>query len=172
MCGEHSQSGWRWGPSWGSSPRVRGTPRNISATMCMAGIIPACAGNTSNSLSPISMSRDHPRVCGEHSGIGTANVTAKGSSPRVRGTHGNRGWSSGDDGIIPACAGNTRAGLSLWRYPRDHPRVCGEHHCKHTRCATPMGSSPRVRGTPIGTCPNCPRRGIIPACAGNTRCDT
>ena len=72
-------------------------------------------------------------------------------------------------GIIPACAGNTQITLLPGRSPRDHPRVCGEHWAVFRAIMRLAGSSPRVRGTlafvPLAVF----HRGIIPACAGNTR---
>ena len=51
----------------------------------------------------------------------------------------------------------------------DHPRVCGEHARVPTGFETRTGSSPRVRGTLLGGDGLGLARGIIPACAGNTR---
>ena len=50
----------------GSSPRVRGTRAASNLVRCSCRIIPACAGNTGMSALRVSASRDHPRVCGEH----------------------------------------------------------------------------------------------------------
>ena len=52
---------------------------------------------------------------------------------------------------------------------RDHPRVCGEHARAYSIRAKKLGSSPRMRGTPIGALSACGSGGIIPAYAGNTR---
>ena len=91
-----------------------------------------------------------------------------GSSPRVRGTLGYKRELLPEQGIIPACAGNTVYTPSPNKMGWDHPRVCGEHHARTLRQQIAPGSSPRVRGTP---CPSIVRpkiEGIIPACAGNT----
>ena len=71
-------------------------------------------------------------------------------------------------GIIPAGAGLTQS-ISIGYTKRgDHPRGCGAHIQTRTIAMTPMGSSPRVRGSLL------PRRfaaastGIIPAGAGLT----
>ena len=50
----------------GSSPRMRGTRGMRASRLSRSGIIPAHAGNTLLSRSAVSMSRDHPRACGEH----------------------------------------------------------------------------------------------------------
>ena len=76
-------------------------------------------------------------------------------------------------GIIPADAGSTRATVSPSPYGWDHPRGCGEHipvmHIVHDL----LGSSPRMRGAPVGerVCclrPDGARLRIIPADAGST----
>ena len=49
-------------------------------------IIPACAGNTEAAVDDEIVSRDHPRVCGEHAEHDPIVSAVRGSSPRVRGT--------------------------------------------------------------------------------------
>ena len=117
-------------------------------------------------------SRDHPRVCGEHAADGLAVLEAQGSSPRVRGTRACHRDAGIRNGIIPACAGNTKLVPDFRRSERDHPRVCGEHVLAASRSAWTPGSSPRVRGTLGGRVVAAVRRGIIPACAGNTESTT
>ena len=51
-----------------------------------SGIIPACAGNRMLSASGLTVSGDHPRVCGEQKLQSKLGVGRSGSSPRVRGT--------------------------------------------------------------------------------------
>ena len=71
-------------------------------------------------------------------------------------------------GIIPAYAGNTVRICVSNASRRDHPRVCGEHPALFEAGVSPLGSSPRMRGTR----PSCDSlrkaHGIIPAYAGNT----
>ena len=153
----------------GSSPRVRGTRGDEGLHELVGGIIPACAGNTGRRVPAVRGGRDHPRVCGEHFGVSGVPYCAMGSSPRVRGTLGLEVRDGPVLGIIPACAGNTRAkgrsGRSIW----DHPRVCGEHRPAHPVLSSASGSSPRVRGTRLPVRSGQQDLGIIPACAGNTR---
>ena len=89
-----------------------------------------------------------------------------GSSPRVRGKAGVVGEDALQGGIIPACAGKSRAACP-WR-PRDwdHPRVCGEKIVKDLTGLPTPGSSPRVRGKADKVHAKNLRAGIIPACAG------
>ena len=91
----------------GSSPRVRGTQCYGQPSPQSTGIIPACAGNTSQGWNRRYPERDHPRVCGEHTLTEAGDRISQGSSPRVRGTPPTREEKLGENGIIPACAGNT-----------------------------------------------------------------
>ena len=86
----------------------------------------------------------------------------------MRGTRRQRGPCGPVAGIIPAYAGNTSSASSRSFSNRDHPRVCGEHPDDVGFARGPLGSSPRMRGTP-GRCRLRARStGIIPAYAGNT----
>ena len=148
VCGEHEWDSPAARDAWGSSPRVRGTLMVGYLTGTDSGIIPACAGNTATPLAVRSLSRDHPRVCGEHKhGVKRGHLTT---------------W------IIPACAGNTIGIVKNYSGSGDHPRVCGEHISAMTRMDADTGSSPRVRGTLLVACFRWYSAGIIPACAGNT----
>ena len=70
----------------GSSPHARGTRAPSQASYAREGIIPACAGNTMRRVQPETVSRDHPRMRGEHSATRLETVTELGSSPHARGT--------------------------------------------------------------------------------------
>ena len=78
-------------------------------------------------------------------------VSILGSSPRMRGTHGDRIGLLGHLGIIPAYAGNTRVIRGRRRNLQDHPRVCGEHEVDLFEALCHQGSSPRMRGTLVHT---------------------
>ena len=131
---------------------MRGTPWPSCEDKPHPGIIPAYAGNTTSRAAPCPDAWDHPRVCGEHTGVGAANVTAKGSSPRMRGTPVLRGIRTQGGRIIPAYAGNTGG------------EGAGHGHAS--------GSSPRMRGTHLVVREVVLMAGIIPAYAGNTRSRT
>ena len=75
---------------------------------------------------------------------------------------------AGGKGIIPAYAGNTGVKYSPSSWPRDHPRVCGEHWDEKAHSFEATGSSPRMRGTPPFKDDVARFVGIIPAYAGNT----
>ena len=127
VCGEHSETALPVSFATGSSPRMRGTPTAVERVLPKPGIIPAYAGNTPERTVSLVASRDHPRVCGEHTGRGDSRGVTQGSSPRMRGTPGTRYHVRHYAGIIPAYAGNTYNYKKIRTRRRDHPRVCGEH---------------------------------------------
>ena len=131
-------------------------------------IIPAYAGSTKQWWSNSPMSKDHPRVCGEHDTLRGFQDVNVGSSPRMRGALFSTFLNTVTDRIIPAYAGST--------YPRfleccrrwDHPRVCGEHISWSSLMNSAMGSSPRMRGALNLRLKLMDVFGIIPAYAGST----
>ena len=66
MRGEHLTAVAGGGADAGSSPHARGTQRRRQAYVARAGIIPACAGNTSSLNVIYARCGDHPRMRGEH----------------------------------------------------------------------------------------------------------
>ena len=147
VCGEH-----HWSTSWlcrrsGSSPRMRGTRCRRTVRGSRARIIPAYAGNTPKMAVTRLPCRDHPRVCGEHTGSKHHASNPTGSSPRMRGTRTYVHQWLPCFGIIPAYAGNTAWPTLVTPSIRDHPRVCGEHPIAHIPRHVAQGSSPRMRGT-------------------------
>ena len=147
VCGEHAPTGTQAETPTGSSPRMRGTLATVLLSVCLAGIIPAYAGNTFARPDELVLFWDHPRVCGEHLFRACRAAYVQGSSPRMRGTLVGS-WDDGHSiGIIPAYAGNTfRMQFRCCRC-RDHPRVCGEHLTVKPLQTKLRGSSPRMRGT-------------------------
>jgi len=91
-----------------------------------------------------------------------------GSPPRVRGTVCARPSSTTENGITPACAGNSQRFKGIGAYTTDHPRVCGEQPPMACPAADPPGSPPRVRGTADSAESYDARIRITPACAGNS----
>ena len=90
-----------------------------------------------------------------------------GSSPRVRGTLGLLGLIGEGCRFIPAGAGNARLHGRAWRRSTVHPRGCGERFWQNSDGNFPVGSSPRVRGTPGRQMLPYPAGRFIPAGAGN-----
>ena len=107
VCGEHMICYYGGSALRGSSPRMRGTRIHKFRQLFELGIIPAYAGNTPAFVSRIRVSRDHPRVCGEHIPSHLRCKHSSGSSPRMRGTPVRVTERNQVAGIIPAYAGNT-----------------------------------------------------------------
>ena len=114
----------------GSSPHVRGALENLHELVAEIGIIPACAGSTPDIQAVLTLTRDHPRMCGEHTGLMVLSIVARGSSPHVRGAPSWQTLQQLNGRIIPACAGSTSRPTGRARTARDHPRMCGEHTSK------------------------------------------
>ena len=66
VCGEHNVNSLDGAFYEGSSPRMRGAPRQAHRTTYRVGIIPAYAGSTVMLPLAHRQSLDHPRVYGEH----------------------------------------------------------------------------------------------------------
>ena len=102
----------------------------------------------------LSRSRDHPRVCGEHTMRKSSHSLRRGSSPRMRGAPDPGKLTARRRRIIPAYAGSTNTLL----------------YCS----TTVRGSSPRMRGARRYYADWSSAPGIIPAYAGSTsaRCSS
>ena len=87
MCGEHGFHGVEHLQAAGSSPHVRGARVVKVRLLCAKGIIPACAGSTAPFTTTSVSTRDHPRMCGEHTYSNIEQSWIEGSSPHVRGAH-------------------------------------------------------------------------------------
>ena len=175
---------------FGSPPRVRGKHAQDPRDGVLLRLTPACAGKTASPGPTPPQSSAHPRACGENPHAGDREREGPGSSPRIRGKPRRTGvgrphtglipahaGKQEDDlhelqgqGLIPAHAGKTSAAslalMSAWA----HPGACGENGLRHDHHAQHEGSSPRVRGKLQELDPGRARRGLIPACAGKTRC--
>ena len=112
----------------------------------------------------------HPRERGEHSHRRSFGSGLSGSSPRARGAR--DGVSSGfaRNGPIPARAGSTCNPSRQRVGRRAHPRMRREHVLSRSSCQWMKGSSPHARGTLVVGSVLVRKRGLIPACAGNTLC--
>ena len=135
MRGEHFNAVRSATSPQGSSPHARGTPQQRLRVGFGAGIIPACAGNTSRIVRSLLGIWDHPRMRGEHMFDEVSGDRYEGSSPHARGTRlivPMRGLARG---IIPACAGNTWWNAVPAVASRDHPRMRGEHCVPSCACA-------------------------------------
>ena len=131
-------------------------------------ITPACAGNSLTSKIWRSTRWDHPRLRGEQRCLGNAVVPQQGSPPLARGTEHSATWRGGLTGITPACAGNRRPSAARAQTAGDHPRLRGEQAILVAVKVYVQGSPPLARGTERGRHGLLARRGITPACAGNS----
>ena len=130
----------------GSPPRVRGKGCYLLSKRLYRGITPACAGKRFLPPPMPSVTRDHPRVCGEKCPSDSIGNDGSGSPPRVRGKGISRRAPAMKVRITPACAGKRLLYFSQVRQRWDHPRVCGEKTSPTGRAYLVGGSPPRVRG--------------------------
>ena len=135
--------------SVGSSPRARGTREVEGRDTHVLRIIPASAGNTILIGFGLRTKPDHPRERGEHYMWRCLFWPGSGSSP--------------------ASAGNTPSRSRRGSPRPDHPRERGEHRNQPLQNCTHFGSSPRARGTQLGSTTARYFGRIIPASAGNTK---
>ena len=153
----------------GSSPRVRSRQNVPLGTASGIGIISACAEQTPAPSATSCRTWDHLRVCGadayEPQGLGFD----VGSSPRVRSRRLRAAGSRVRRGIISACAEQTPPRWLTLSVIWDHLRVCGADDTSITNDGTATGSSPRVRSRLVLTVLLRAGRGIISACAEQTR---
>ena len=93
--------------SYGSPPRMRG---KAARPLLLAGggrITPAHAGKSLERAVSSSLSRDHPRACGEKVVPITVFSPLMGSPPRMRGKAGGHAHAHHERGITPAHAGKS-----------------------------------------------------------------
>ena len=170
LRGEHTSEVAPGVTTTGSSPLARGAlvRRRVQATH--AGIIPACAGSTQGAHRRAGQGGDHPRLRGEHMLTKASLSSVVGSSPLARGARQGKRRALWRGGIIPACAGSTRGRSPRRAAGGDHPRLRGEHMRAERRPQRHQGSSPLARGALALVGERHAVLGIIPACAGSTRC--
>ena len=161
---------------------MRGTPNGInerrlripahelrSIRLLNAGrIIPAHAGNSWSVDTAPERRPDHPRACGELPDEPAIDRRDLGSSPRMRGTRYFRNDTNTVVRIIPAHAGNSYPPQICSQKSSDHPRACGELLMLDRATLSPIGSSPRMRGTLPSMEVVLTMKRIIPAHAGNS----
>ena len=148
---------------------MRGKPAGASASLAGLRIIPAHAGQTAPAYIRTPSCADHPRACGANSASDWVEAWRTGSSPRMRGKQRVPVRLQRFRRIIPAHAGQTRAGC-VWRRPGpDHPRACGANAMRPKPVGPKLGSSPRMRGKRLELAGSERVRRIIPAHAGQTR---
>ena len=168
LRGEHEPHSTWPESAEGSSPLARGALGQVRRARAPTGIIPACAGSTSQLARRSWDSRDHPRLRGEHAVWYVEHGFGVGSSPLARGAPVVLLRLVLPAGIIPACAGSTERADNRWSSSRDHPRLRGEHKTSGFASFSEMGSSPLARGARVALALGVLFDRIIPACAGST----
>ena len=111
----------------GSSPRMRGKPRENAELLRRAGLIPAHAGKTRECLAGLFDRGAHPRACGENSEDSKKATNFEGSSPRMRGKPQVKLATKRAQRLIPAHAGKTTREDVHYTVNGAHPRACGEN---------------------------------------------
>ncbi len=124
-CGANAVSFQSTARCSGSSPRVRGKLVSSARTAFHDRIIPARAGQTVHTVTPLSKTPDHPRACGANAVVRVDVRVSIGSSPRVRGKPVTSDDFTVFERIIPARAGQTSWHGQHTRVHSDHPRACG-----------------------------------------------
>ena len=152
----------------GSSPLARGGPRSTCAASCAMGLIPARAGRTPLTLTPVAGPRAHPRSRGADASGGMDGLRSNGSSPLARGGPRIDNLNQQSPGLIPARAGRTPLTLTPVAGPRAHPRSRGADASGGMDGLRSNGSSPLARGGPRIDNLNQQSPGLIPARAGRT----
>ena len=105
MCGEKLLVATPGQKMPGSPPHVRGKAYSSAGHWIRRGITPACAGKRDAEFFRLSISRDHPRMCGEKALEQRYCRLFGGSPPHVRGKGYAAGFAMYFEGITPACAG-------------------------------------------------------------------
>ena len=126
VCGENTQQNKFSSARIGTSPRMRGKHLLDFVVQMFDRNIPAYAGKTSYSQQSYRKLKEHPRVCGENSGLFFMCSRS--------------GWN------IPAYAGKTGCSGELNDFVTEHPRVCGENPWWLLPQPFLSGTSPRMRG--------------------------
>ena len=153
----------------GSPPRMRGKLYNFAVVSYCGRITPADAGKTCFRTLLNTLTKDHPRGCGENSIRRSRSFALPGSPPRMRGKHSPPSRQRISVGITPADAGKTIDKDGVIVIGQDHPRGCGENPAQLRHCLLHQGSPPRMRGKPGRYTPAMPAPRITPADAGKTR---
>ena len=130
----------------GSSPRIRGEYESLDEATALLRIIPANTGRIQPVRGVLRYARDHPREYGENLATTRGELSAAGSSPRIRGEWNLVNFTGNVGGIIPANTGRIDFVMSRRIGRADHPREYGENNLGHVSRIQSRGSSPRIRG--------------------------
>ena len=169
LCGEKFFSVLHCTKYLGSPPPMRGKGLVQHLHMGDGGITPAYAGKSDNAGDRCRLRRDHPRLCGEKSGIYKAMCCRIGSPPPMRGKGIVKLKNARFMGITPAYAGKRFGKAVISPYHRDHPRLCGEKTISTSFSRFSSGSPPPMRGKDFAAFQHLMQLGITPAYAGKRK---
>ena len=110
----------------GSPPPMRGKVNIPEYNETLDRITPAYAGKRSRNGIHLTMSWDHPRLCGEKLYADNKRLEEEGSPPPMRGKDQSLRPRSQYRGITPAYAGKRHRSGASRNGIQDHPRLCGE----------------------------------------------
>ena len=145
-CGEKKKCFITTTSRSGSPPHMRGkVPEYLGGDRIMR-ITPAHAGKRLSQYSARTLTRDHPRTCGEKNIVRKASFDPQGSPPHMRGKGADLSGVTGATRITPAHAGKSSKMTHNYELRRDHPRTCGEKSCCGFHMASILGSPPHMRG--------------------------
>ena len=136
--------------------------------MLFCGTSPRMRGKPEADYGSFSSFAEHPRVCGENTGMMCISSRAIGTSPRMRGKLSEIYPRQKNQRNIPAYAGKTPAHPCYRPGRREHPRVCGENMRLFSGSDGTNGTSPRMRGKPTRPSNQSDPTRNIPAYAGKT----
>ena len=117
-----------------------------------SGITPAYAGKSPTTSRSFSLSRDHPRLCGEKFKRFLVKCFILGSPPPMRGKEKAASYCAKRFGITPAYAGKRFAKQYRRSIDWDPPRLCGEKKQRTGRCAGSIRITPAYAGKSIFDC--------------------
>ncbi len=132
------------------------------------GPIPAYAGETCECAHEPAFKRAYPRIRGGNCVISCVVPPVVGLSPHTRGKPSLRCCGGGEQGPIPAYAGETRWGWWRAACPRAYPRIRGGNKIFSIHSMGSMGLSPHTRGKLFEAADGAFGYGPIPAYAGET----
>ena len=167
-CGENFYKVGLAAYDTGSPPRMRGKLLKSAENLLTNRITPADAGKTVGLLEDLAGAEDHPRGCGENTGLVMSGCAYPGSPPRMRGKPHRPKERGGTPGITPADAGKTILCRRVTVGYEDHPRGCGENSQFPAQISRASGSPPRMRGKRGLDRRRDPSGRITPADAGKT----
>ena len=129
-------------------------------------ITPAYAGKSGSLLFSVSVSGDHPRLCGEKDAVQSGDPARLGSPPPMRGKAKHWQATQMHRRITPAYAGKSFGSRCGCRFEWDHPRLCGEKFRIFCVKFFNKGSPPPMRGKVSGISSRLYESRITPAYAG------